>query len=98
MPLGLTPFTLVLSLYILSVGWPYNASTQLATSLPSVAQGVYPTERTILVDFQKHTDTHACEAQTSNVVFVYRGSDCERVDTEERAEDVGVLDTTGRTV
>ena len=97
MPPGLTPFTLVLS-FFLSLGWPYNASTQLATSLPSVAQGVYPTERTILLDFQKHTNTHACEAQTSNFVFGYRGSDCERVATEECAEDVEVLGTKGRTI
>jgi len=46
---GLTPFALVLSFYILSVGWLYKASTQLTTSLPP---GRYPTDQKILIDLQ----------------------------------------------
>jgi len=69
---GLTPFTLVLSFYLLSVRWPYKASTQLITSLPPIARALsdgHPrrSKRT-------RPDTHTCKAQTSNVVFVYCGS------------------------
>jgi len=72
---GLTPFTLVLSFYILSVGWLYKTSTQLTTSLPSIARALSdgpndPSRRSE----HTHPDTHTCKAQTSSVVFVYRGS------------------------
>ena len=72
---GLTPFTLVLSFYILSVGWLYKTSTQLTTSLPSIARALSdgpndPSRRSE----HTHPDTHTCKAQTSSVAFVYRGS------------------------
>jgi len=60
------------SFYLLRVRWLYKASTQLTTSIPPIARALSdgPPRHS------KHTrlDTHTCKAQTSSVVFVYRGS------------------------